>query len=34
VSCGSDDACDAALAVDAEARRIAGDVIASLNIAA
>lgn len=33
-SCGSDDACDAALAVDAEARRIAGDVIASLNVAA
>ena len=34
VSCGSDDACDAALAVDAQARRIAGDVIASLNMAA
>ena len=33
-SCGSDDACEAALAVDAQARRIAGDVIASLNIAA
>lgn len=34
VSCGSDDACDAALAVDAEARRIASNVIASLTIAA
>ena len=31
---GSDDACDAALAVDAAARRIANDIIASLAIAA
>ena len=34
VSSGSDDACDAALAVDAMARRIANDIIASLAIAA
>lgn len=34
VSSGSDDACDAALAVDAAARRIANDIIASLAIAA
>jgi len=34
VGSGSDDACDAALAVDAAARRIANDIIASLAIAA
>ena len=34
VSSGSDDACDAALAVDVMARRIANDIIASLAIAA
>lgn len=34
VSSGSDDACEAALAVDAAARRIANDIIASLAIAA
>lgn len=34
VSSGSDDACDTALAVDAMARRIANDIIASLAIAA
>ena len=34
VTSGSDDACDAALAVDAQARRIANDIIASLAIAA
>ena len=34
VSSDSDDACDAALAVDAMARRIANDIIASLAIAA
>jgi 1-deoxy-D-xylulose-5-phosphate reductoisomerase len=34
VSSGSDDAFDAALAVDAMARRIANDIIASLAIAA
>lgn len=34
VSSGSDDACDAALAVDAMARRISNDIIASLAIAA
>ncbi|MGH7020985.1 MAG: 1-deoxy-D-xylulose-5-phosphate reductoisomerase, partial [Brevundimonas sp.] len=34
MSSGSDDACDAALAVDAMARRIANDIIASLAIAA
>ena len=34
VTSGSEDACDAALAVDAQARRIANDIIASLAIAA